>query len=252
MVTLEQLVYYLDGMLQPEAFKDYCPNGLQITGKSAVSTLVTGVSANQELIDAAIACQADAILVHHGFFWKNESPCLVGIKYQRIKSLLANDVSLLAYHLPLDAHPIYGNNIQLAHILNFENVTTFSVEPGLNIGYQGRLKNPMDGEHFSNFLANQLSRVPFHVAGSAPLIETVAWCTGAAQDYLARAIEQKVDAFITGEISERTFHIAKENDIHFFAAGHHATERYGVKALGDHLSQEFELMHYFIDIENPV
>jgi dinuclear metal center YbgI/SA1388 family protein len=252
MVTLQQLVYYLEGLLQPDGFKDYAPNGLQVEGKSSINTLVTGVTANQALIDAAIQHQADAILVHHGFFWKNETPTLVGMKYKRIKSLMANDISLLAYHLPLDAHPIYGNNIQLGKLLNIEFMATFPVEPGLFLGYQGRFHTPLTGQQFAEMLASKLGRTPFYIPGQHAVIETIAWCTGAAQDYLPCAILQKVDAYLTGEVSERTFHIARENGIHFYAAGHHATERYGVSALGEHLSQELNVNHLFIDIENPV
>jgi dinuclear metal center YbgI/SA1388 family protein len=252
MVTLQQLVYYLEGLLQPDEFKDYAPNGLQVEGKSCINTLVTGVTANQALIDAAIKHQADAMLVHHGFFWKNEPPALVGMKYKRIKSLIENDISLLAYHIPLDAHLVYGNNIQLGKLLDIELMATFPVEPGLFIGYKGRLYTPLTGLQFAEMLASRLGRVPLYIPGKDAVIETIAWCTGAAQDYLPCAILQKVDAYLTGEVSERTVHIARENNIHFYAAGHHATERYGVSALGDHLSQEFNISHLFIDIENPV
>jgi dinuclear metal center YbgI/SA1388 family protein len=252
MVTLQQLVYYLDGLLTPGVFKDYAPNGLQVEGRSSINTLVTGVTANQALIDAAIQYQADAILVHHGFFWKNELATLVGMKYRRIKSLILNDISLLAYHLPLDAHLELGNNTQLAKLLHIEFIDTFQVEPGLFLGFKGKLSSPMSGEHFSEVIAGKLGRQPLYIQGGSPFIETIAWCTGAAQDYLLSAAEQGVDAFITGEISERTVHIARENNLHFYAAGHHATERYGIKALGDHLGEEFQLTHYFIDIDNPV
>lgn len=251
MVTLESLVSHLNLLLQPEAFKDYCPNGLQVEGKTKVKTLVTGVTASQALIDAAIKHEADAILVHHGFFWKNEPATIVGMKQRRIQSLLVNDISLIAYHLPLDAHPVYGNNIQLGNLLALQQIETFAVEPGLNIGYLARLTKPATGEQLSTLLAQKLSRVPLHVAADKE-IRQVAWCTGGAQDYITQAIEQGADAYITGEISERTFHIAQENNIHFYAAGHHATERYGVKSLGEHLADEFNLRHHFIDIDNPV
>lgn len=252
MITLLTLVAYLDELLQPELFKDYCPNGLQVEGKTSITTLVTGVTANQALIDAAIDLKADAILVHHGFFWKNEPACLVGMKYRRIKALLMHDISLIAYHLPLDAHLQFGNNAQLGELLEIEDMTTFPVESGLNIGFLGKLKTPASSEQFAALLTKTLSREPLHIKPNDQFIRTVAWCTGGAQDYILQAVEQNADAYITGEISERTVHIANEANIHFFAAGHHATERYGVKALGDHLSEKFQLNHHFVDIENPV
>ncbi|MBA2654755.1 MAG: Nif3-like dinuclear metal center hexameric protein [Gammaproteobacteria bacterium] len=251
-MELSTVINYLNDLLQPQLFRDYCPNGLQVQGNSTIKTLVTGVSASQALIEAAIELQADALLVHHGFFWKNESPSIVGMKYRRIKALLLNEINLLAYHLPLDAHPLYGNNIQLGQLLGLENIETFEVEPGLNLGYKGRLPRALSGELFSELIARKLLRTPLHIESNDRSIETVAWCTGGAQDYLSQAIDQNIDAYLTGEVSERTFHLAKENNIHFYAAGHHATERYGVKALGEHLSQKFNLIHHFVDIDNPV
>lgn len=252
MIKLPDLVQYLDKLLQPNTFKDYCPNGLQVEGKTQIKTLVTGVTANQALIEAAIKVNADAILVHHGFFWKNEPIPLVGMKYQRIKSLILHDMSLLAYHLPLDAHKIYGNNIQLGLKLGIEFQEAFAVEPGLSLGFIGSLKQATSAEQFAKIITTQLDRAPLHIAATDRDITRIAWCTGAAQDFLSQALEYDVDAFVTGEISERTVHIARENNIHFFAAGHHATERYGVQALGEHLSQEFQIKHIFIDIDNPV
>ncbi len=251
-IALTQLIEYLNNLLQPGAFKDYSPNGLQIEGKSTLHKIVTGVTANQALIDAAILEQADAILVHHGFFWKNESPVLVGMKQRRIKSLVLNDISLLAYHLPLDVHQVYGNNIQLAKKLQIDFTDTFEVEPGLALGFLGKLRVPLSGLHFMDFITRHLNRRPLYIEGESPLVHTIAWCSGAAQDYLQSAIDQGVNAYLTGEVSERTVHIAKENGIHFYAAGHHATERYGIQALGDHLSETFGLAHKFIDINNPV
>ncbi len=252
MVKLHDLVAYLDALLLPNAFKDYCPNGLQVQGRVSVNTLVTGVSANQALIEAAIAQGADALLVHHGLFWKNDPLTLTGIKYHRIKSLVLNDVNLIAYHLPLDAHLVYGNNIQLAKHLGINFTEAFAVEPGLDLGFIGCLPEPIPAEQFTELLTSRLARAPLHIPAFAKEINKIAWCTGAAQDFLPQAIEFDVDAYVTGEVSERTVHIAKENNIHFFAAGHHATERYGVKALGEHLSEQFDLKHIFIDIDNPV
>lgn len=251
MVSLDSLIAYLNQILQPELFRDYCPNGLQVEGKSTIRTLVTGVTASQALIDAAIKIKADAILVHHGFFWKNETPNIVGMKYRRIRALLTNDMSLIAYHLPLDAHLIYGNNIQLGKLLGLEKINTFCVEPNLQLGFMAKLPSPLTGEQFADLIATKLARVPLHIKADN-LISQVAWCTGGAQDYIMQAIDQKADAYISGEISERTVHLANENNIHFYAAGHHATERYGVKALGQHLAQQFQISHHFIDIDNPV
>ncbi len=252
MVKLHDLVAYLDALLQPYAFKDYCPNGLQVQGKTSINTLVTGVSANQALIEAAIVQGADALLVHHGLFWKNEPLTLTGIKYHRVKSLVLKDVSLIAYHLPLDAHLVYGNNIQLANHLGLNFLEAFAVEPGLDLGFIGCLDQAISADQFTELLTTRLARPPLHIPAFAKDIHKIAWCTGAAQDFLTQAIEFGVDAYVTGEVSERTVHIAKENNIHFFAAGHHATERYGVKALGEHLSEQFNLQHVFIDIDNPV
>lgn len=252
MVTLEAFVAYLDHLLTPKQFVDYCPNGLQIEGKPVIETLVTGVTANLALLEAAIAHNADALLVHHGFFWKNDSPCITGMSYRRIRTLITHGMSLLAYHLPLDAHEVYGNNVQLGQRLDALVTDTFQSQSGINIGCIGQLRTPMSGEQLAKWLTTQLERAPLYISGSKRPIETLAWCTGAGQDYIWQALENKVDAYLTGEVSERTVHIARENNLHFYAAGHHATERYGVKALGDHLSSQFGIQHHFIDIDNPV
>lgn len=251
MIKRFELSQYLDQLLSANSFKDYCPNGLQVQGKSEIKTLVTGVTANQALIDAAIAADADAILVHHGFFWKNEPMSVVGMKYHRMKSLLAKEINLFAYHLPLDAHMTFGNNIQLGQLLGVEFQQAFEVD-GVSLGFVGALKSSTSADQFSRVINSKLGREPLHIAGSDRDISRIAWCTGAAQDFLLPALDYHIDAYLTGEVSERTVHIARENNVHFFAAGHHATERYGVKALGEHLSQEFGLQHIFIDIDNPV
>jgi dinuclear metal center YbgI/SA1388 family protein len=249
-VVLNQLTNYLNELLDIR-INDYCPNGLQVQGQENIGTLVTGVSANQALIEVAIELDADAILVHHGFFWKNENPCITGIKLNRIRSLIQNKISLLAYHLPLDVHKIYGNNIQLAHVLHMTHQGCFEID-GLALGYLGELQQAITGEIFARQIEQKLQRKPFYIPGKSSTIHKIAWCTGAAQDLIFHAIEHGVDAYLTGEVSERTVPIAKESGIHFYAAGHHATERYGVDALGAHLSQKFGLKHHFIDIENPV
>ena len=251
MVDLTALVTYTNGLLEIDRFHDYSPNGLQVEGKAAVARLVCGVTASQALIDAAVEREADAILVHHGFFWRGEDPRVVGIRYQRLKSLLNHGISLIAYHLPLDAHPVYGNNAQLAKRLHLTVEGQFGMEKPA-IGLHGRLVKPCGGAEFAHRIERALERIPLHIAGDAETIQTCAWCSGAAQSYLEQAVELGVDAFLTGEISEQTVHLARETGIHVFAAGHHATERDGVRVLGEHLAEEFQLEVEFIDILNPV
>ena len=252
MVARIEIDAALKGLLQPEFFKDYAPNGLQVQGKENIETIVSGVTACQALIDRAIEVGADALFVHHGFFWKGEDPVLVGMKYKRIKALLDHGINLFAYHLPLDAHPELGNNAQLARKLGV--AVTGPLEPGnsRSIGNVGELSEPRSGEEFSWHISQCLGREALHVAGSDKKIERVAWCTGGAQGYIELAVSQGVDAFITGEASEQTTHIAREYGIHFFAAGHHATERYGANAVGGWLAENFKINHRFIDIDNPV
>ncbi len=252
MVHLEDLVRYSSDLLEISSFKDYCPNGLQVQGQNTINTIVTGVTANLALIEQAVALKADAVIVHHGYFWKGESATITGMKYQRIKRLLDSEMSLLAYHLPLDAHPLYGNNVQLAQKLgiSIDGNMSQNKEPGLL--FYGKLDKPIPASSFAKIISEQLTREPIHIDVNDNDIQTIAWCTGAAQSYISLALDLGVDAFLTGEISEQTVHIATENNIHLFAAGHHATERYGVESLGQHLSEHFSLKNYFIDINNPV
>ncbi|MFO1372141.1 MAG: Nif3-like dinuclear metal center hexameric protein [Candidatus Competibacteraceae bacterium] len=252
-MQLSELVTYTDRLLAVADFSDYCPNGLQVQGRPEVKTLVGGVTACQALLDAAVAADADALLVHHGYFWKGEDPRIVGIRHQRLSALLRHDLSLLAYHLPLDAHPIYGNNAQLAALLDLTVEDHFG-PPGRGpaIGCVGRLTEPLSGSKFAARLTDTLGRQPLHIPAAIPYIQRLAWCTGAAQSYLETALEYRVDAFLTGEISEPVVHLAREAGLHYFAAGHHATERYGVQALGAHLAKQFHLNFVFIDIDNPV
>jgi dinuclear metal center YbgI/SA1388 family protein len=232
-----------------ERFTDYCPNGLQVEGKSDVNKIVTGVSASMDFLEAAKLAGADAVLVHHGYFWKNEDACVVGLKRNRIKFLLDNEISLLAYHLPLDAHPELGNNVQLGKVLGL-NVQAYSGNQGLIA--QAALGEPQSLERVSQNIAIQLGRTPLVIGDLTRSIKNVAWCTGGAQGYITDAIDLGVDLFISGEISEQTVHLARESGVAYIAAGHHATERYGVKALGEHLASEFSLVHEFVDIDNPV
>lgn len=252
-MQLNELVTYTDRLLAIENFSDYCPNGLQVQGQPEVQTLIGGVTACQALLDAAIERQADAILVHHGYFWKDEDPRIIGVRYHRLRTLLRHDLSLLAYHLPLDAHPIYGNNAQLAARLGLTTEGCFSPSKRSSaLGCVGTLTQPESGSEFAARIAATLERPPLHLPGTAPLIHRLAWCTGAAQSFLEAAIAQNVDAFLTGEISEPVVHLARESGLHYFAAGHHATERYGVQALGTHLAEQFGLHFTFVDIANPV
>ncbi|MBW3694454.1 Nif3-like dinuclear metal center hexameric protein [Vibrio sp. T187] len=248
-----QLEKLLNEKLQPLQIKDYCPNGLQVEGTAEVKRIVTGVTASQALINKAVELKADALLVHHGFFWKGEPEAIRGMKGKRIRTLIKNDINLLGYHLPLDIHPELGNNAKLAELLEID------VEGGLeghpqSVAMFGRLKTPMTGTEFAAKIDQVLNRKPLHIApeNADKMIETVGWCTGGGQDYIELAASQGIDAFISGEISERTTYSAREQDIHYFAAGHHATERYGVKALGEWLAKEHGLDVEFIDIDNPV
>lgn len=251
-VPLKQLVSYTDTVLAVEKFRDYCPNGLQVEGRSEVRKIVAGVTACQALIDAAIEAQADLILVHHGYFWKGEAQPLVGIKGNRIRALMQSDVSLLAYHLPLDAHPEWGNNVQLAKVLGFS--VDGGLEPGnpLSVGNVGTLAATVSAEHFALRVGEVLGREPQLISGGERLVKKVAWCTGSAERMIEQADQLGADMFISGEISEPVVHYAREAGIHYLGAGHHATERYGVQALGEHLAAQFDLEYQFIDIDNPV
>ncbi|WP_372799642.1 Nif3-like dinuclear metal center hexameric protein, partial [Litorivivens sp.] len=240
---------YTGQLLQIERFRDYCPNGLQVAGATEIQTMVSGVTASMALLEAAVEEGAELVMVHHGYFWKNEDACLVGIKRRRLKFLLEHDLNLLAYHLPLDAHPELGNNAQLARKLGFR-LESWAGEQSLVAC--GRLGSPTPLFKLGQQIASVLHREPMIIGNNAAVINRIAWCTGAAQDYLDVAIEQGVDAFLTGEISERTVHLALESGVAFIAAGHHATERYGVQSLGDHLAKRFGIKHCFIDINNPV
>lgn len=247
-----ELMAALDGLLQTAKFKDYCPNGLQVEGRNEVRRIVSGVTASQALLDAALVEEADAILVHHGYFWKGEQSQITGMKKQRLQTLLKHDINLIAYHLPLDAHPELGNNARLARVLDLQIEGGMEAGNPLSIGLVGRLPTPMKALEFADYVAGRLGREVLHVGENEDEIETIAWCTGAAQSFIDQAVQLGVDAYLSGEISEPTTHVARETGIHYFSAGHHATERYGVKALGDWLADEYGLEHIFIDIDNPV
>ena len=251
MVQLKDLLNYSNNILEIDRFQDYCPNGLQVEGKTDIKKIVSGVTASQALVDAAVEEKADVLLVHHGYFWKGEAPQITGIKYQRVRSLIEAGINLVAYHLPLDAHPLYGNNAKLAEFLNLDIAGSFP-EGNSAVGMYGTLKSPMTAAEFSNTVSKVLDREVLHIGDGTQQIQTLAWCSGAAQGYIEQAAELGVDAYLSGEISEQTVHIARECDVHFFSAGHHATERYGVQAFAEHLAAHFDLEHKFVDIPNPV
>jgi len=251
-VSLAELQSALNELLKPQEYRDYCPNGLQVEGRESVGTLVTGVTASQALIDAAIEKGADAILVHHGYFWKGEDPVVTGIRKKRLKTLLDNDVNLFGYHLPLDAHPQFGNNAQLGLKLGFRTEADLDPLHKSRVGVWGTLEDPCNSETLVQRITDKLQRPPLHIPGRKEIIERIGWCTGSAQSYIELAHEAGVDAYLTGEVSEQTVHFARETGMHFFAAGHHATERYGVQAVGQYLESELGIKHEFVDIDNPV
>jgi len=243
----------LNKTLSPNRFKDYAPNGLQVEGKKDINRVVTGVTASQALIDAAIEYKADAIFVHHGYFWKNEAPQIVGMKYQRISALIKHDINLYGYHLPLDAHPVLGNNAGLADAIGLLNRVGLQVGVPIeeSIGLVGELDQPMPAGAFQRLVESAVKRDVLFECVNDRLIRRVALCTGGAQGYIEQAVEAGADVFITGEVSEQTIHIAREMGIHFIAAGHHATERFGARAIAEFLSQQWGLDAIFIDIDNP-
>ena len=244
-----ELETYLNQYLEVARFHDYCPNGLQVEGRADVSTIVTGVTASLDLLRAAVARGADAVLVHHGYFWRGEDPRMTGTRRERIALLLKHDLNLFAFHLPLDAHAEIGNNIQLARILDLPYAGRFGEQ---DIGAHGAFGEPVTLGDLARRCAERLGRVPQIIGDATKLVRRVAWCSGAAQGYLEDAVRLGVDAYISGEISEQTVHLARESGVAYVAAGHHATERYGVRALGEHLAARFGIAHEFVDIANPV
>ncbi|WP_213879145.1 Nif3-like dinuclear metal center hexameric protein [Pseudomonas sp. dw_358] len=249
-VALTTLVEEADRYLGSAKIQDYCPNGLQVEGRPQVMRIVSGVTASQALLEAAVDAGADLILVHHGYFWKGENPCITGMKQRRLKTLLKHDMSLLAYHLPLDLHPEVGNNVQLARQLEITVEGPLDPNNAKVVGLVGSLSEPMLPSDFARKVHHAMGREPLLVDGSQ-MIRRVGWCTGGGQGYIDQAVLAGVDLFISGEASEQTFHSARENGISFIAAGHHATERYGVQALGDYLARRFAVEHLFIDCPNP-
>jgi dinuclear metal center YbgI/SA1388 family protein len=248
-MLLNELRDYIGSLLAVSRFRDYCPNGVQVEGRGKVGRIATGVTASQSVLEAAAAWGADAIIVHHGYFWRNEDASIVGIKRRRIAHLLQHDMSLLAYHLPLDAHPELGNNAQLAKRLGWREQGRFGEQ---DIASYGALPDTQTLAQLAAQLSEKLQRIPQVIGDTNRSISRIAWCSGGGQGYFEQAIALGVDAFVTGEISEQNVHVAQETGVVFIAAGHHATERYGVQALGEHLAAQFGLEHRFFDQDNPV
>jgi len=245
----DALVNYLEELLEPARFRDYCPNGLQVEGRAEIRRLVAGVTASQALLAAALDRGADAVLVHHGYFWKGEDGRVTGIRKQRLATLLGHDINLLAYHLPLDSHPELGNNAQLAALLGWRPEGRFGEQ---DIGWLGSLSSEESLTALAAQVTRQLGRTPLVIGEPERPIRRVAWCSGGAQGYFEEAIALGVDVYLSGEISEPTVHLARESGVAYIAAGHHATERGGVQALAAHLGERCGLDCEFVDIDNPV
>jgi dinuclear metal center YbgI/SA1388 family protein len=248
-MRLQQLREFCDQYLEADQFADYCPNGLQVEANPSVERLVCGVTASQALIEAAIEQRADTILVHHGYFWKGEAQPIAGIKGRRIGSLMRNNINLLAYHLPLDAHPEVGNNVRLAAVMGWQVGASFGEQ---NLVLEGSLATPQSLSELARDIESRLQTRALVIAAGEHAVSRLAWCTGAAQGFIEAAAARGVDAFVSGEVSEQTFHQARELGVHYVAAGHHATERYGVQALGEEIARRFGIEQQFIDIPNPV
>ena len=247
-ISRNELLRGLDGLLQPERFKDYGPNGLQVEGKDSIQRIVSGVTASRALIEAAIAARADALFVHHGLFWRGQDGRIVGWMKERLRLLLAHDISLFAYHLPLDAHPDLGNNAQLGRVLGWQADQRFGEQELGCVASAAFTHAQALAAHVERVLGRAATLVP---GDSTRAIRRVAWCTGGAQGFFEAAIAAGADAFITGEISEPQAHLARETGVAFIAAGHHATERYGAPAVAAHMAAQYGLEHQFIDIANP-
>lgn len=242
------LIRDLNTLLTPENYRDYAPNGLQVEGRGEVTRVVTGVTACFELIRRAAELKADLLLVHHGWFWKHEDPRITGLKGRRIRELISADINLAGYHLPLDDHPEFGNNALLGRALDFTETGRFGE---MDLGRLGSTA-PVTVHELTLKITKVLKRPPLVVGPADKVIRRVAWCSGAAQDMIEEAAIAGCDAFVSGEISERTTHIAREAGITYFAAGHHATERFGIRALGEWIAREKGLEVTFVDIDNPV
>jgi dinuclear metal center YbgI/SA1388 family protein len=251
-VTREQLGEHLDTVLEPARFKDYCPNGLQVEGSGTIRRIVTGVTASQALLDEAVRRGADAIVVHHGYFWRGEDGCVTGIRRRRLATLLAHDINLFAYHLPLDAHPELGNNAVMGRALGWQVEGRFGEQDLGCIGRPNDRGDTQTADAITRRIAGVLGREPMVVGDPDRPVRRIAWCTGGAQSWFEQAIAAGADCFVSGEISEQTVHLARESGVVYMAAGHHATERFGVRALGEYLQTQLGVETIFVDIDNPV
>ena len=245
----EDLTRYLDTLLESARYKDYCPNGLQVEGRDEVQRVLAGVTASQALVDAAIARGADTLLVHHGWFWRGEDGRVTGFRKARLQALLGHDINLIGYHLPLDAHPEFGNNAQLAKRLGWTLEGHFGDQ---DLGCFGITSSPETLADLAAQLRSKLRREPLVIGDIERPVKRIAWCSGGAQSYFEEAIGLGVDAYVSGEISEQHVHLARETGVAYIAAGHHATERFGVQALAAHLVENFGIECEFLDIDNPV
>ncbi|RZF51652.1 Nif3-like dinuclear metal center hexameric protein [Acinetobacter halotolerans] len=252
MANLYDIVQWCNQTLKANEFKDYAPNGLQIEGKREVHKIVCAVTASETAIDAAIAQQADALLVHHGYFWKGEAYPITGMRGNRIKKLIQNNISLIAYHLPLDAHPDLGNNAAIAELIDLQNLEALDPAEKHSIGNIAYLSNPMSPAEFKAKLQGIFDFDIIHLQCDKTTIQKVGFCTGGAQDFINKAAQQNCDAYISGEISERTFYEAKELGVHYFACGHHATERYGVQRLAKAIAHQFDIETEYFELNNPI
>jgi dinuclear metal center YbgI/SA1388 family protein len=249
-VDRDDLAKYLAQTLDITRFRDFCPNGLQVEGRTQIKILVSGVTASIALIEAALDLKADAILVHHGYFWRGEDGRVVGQKQKRLKLLLAHDINLFAYHLPLDMHPVLGNNAQLAARLGLVADGRFGED---DLGWLGEADSPgRTVADLAKTVEARLGRAPLVIGDPGQPVGRIGWCTGAAQNLLADAIGAGASTYLSGEISEPTVHLAREAGVAYIACGHHATERYGVQALGEAVAGKYGVAHYFVDIANPV
>lgn len=252
MASLNEIIQWCDQTLKSPEFKDYAPNGLQIEGKADVQKILCAVTASQTAIDAALEYGADLLLVHHGYFWKGEAYPITGMRGKRIKALIQHDISLVGYHLPLDSHPTLGNNAAIADLLELENLEQLDPTERHPIGNIGYLKQAMSSEAFKKYVSERLGFDAIHLPADKTSIYKVGFCTGGAQDYISKAASQDCDAYISGEVSERTFYEAQELNVHYYACGHHATEKYGVQRLAKAISEQFNIEYSYFELNNPI
>ena len=252
MAKLNDIINWCNSTLKSSEFKDYAPNGLQIEGAQEVTKILCAVTASQDAIDAAIAQNADLLLVHHGYFWKGEAYPITGMRGKRIRSLIKNDISLVGYHLPLDSHPTLGNNAAIAEILELENIEALDESERHPIGNIGYLDHAMTPEQFKSQLQALFHFDVIHLPCDKSTIQKVGFCTGGAQDYISKAALQNCDAYISGEESERTFYEVAELGVHYYACGHHATEKYGSQRLAKAISEQFNIEYSYFELNNPI